>query len=212
MAPLSFAILISVPTEIHNLDIRNNLNIFHSNVNGLESKFDDLHHFLSGTSLEFDFVAISETSQQCDSYFINNVSLNGYTSFFTPTSTRKGGIALYVKSLYKPFEQVDLKHQSESCESVFVEISNKRSKNVICGSIYRHPCNDTSDFLSYMEYILKILASEDKDVFLCGDFNINLLKSNESANNSRFYDLMTSYSFLPLIYTRLVLLNINNHH
>ena len=136
--------------------------------------------------MEFDFVAISETSQQCDSYFINNVSLNGYTSFFTPTSTRKGGIALYVKSLYKPFERVDLKHQSESCESVFVEISNKRSKNVICGSIYRHPCNDTSDFLSYMEYILKILASEDKDVFLCGDFYINLLKSNESANNSRF--------------------------
>ena len=35
-----------------------------------------------------------------------------------------------MKSFYKPFERLDLKHQSQTCESVFVEISNQKSKNV----------------------------------------------------------------------------------
>ena len=41
-----------------------NLNIFHSNVNGLESKFDSLHDFLADTSALLDIVALTETSHQ----------------------------------------------------------------------------------------------------------------------------------------------------
>ena len=98
-----------------------------------------MHQFLLGTSSEFDFVALLETSQQYEKYLISNVSVDVYTSFFTPTVPRKGGVALYVKSLFKPFERLDLRHLSETFESVFVEILNKKSSNVICGSIYCHP-------------------------------------------------------------------------
>ena len=34
--------------DIQNLKIQKNFNIFHANVNGLESKFDNLHTFLAG--------------------------------------------------------------------------------------------------------------------------------------------------------------------
>ena len=83
-------------------------------------------------------------------------------------------------------------------ESVWMEISNKSSKNVVCGCIYRHPNNDMSDFLLYLESSLKTLASENKDVYLCGDFNVDLLKLNDS-NNLTFYNLLCSYGFLPLV-------------
>ena len=95
------------------LDNSNNLNIFHSNVNSLESKFDILSEFLDGSKSDLDIVGITETSEKNDTSFISNVSLPGYTLFHTPTNTRNGGTALYVKSIYNPFERFDLKIQDD---------------------------------------------------------------------------------------------------
>ena len=63
--------------EVQTLKNKTNLNIFHSNINGLDSKFDNLYEFISGTSSEFDIIAITETSQIND-FFTSNVSLEGY--------------------------------------------------------------------------------------------------------------------------------------
>ena len=146
-----------------------------------------------------DIVGITETSEKKDISFISNVSLPGYSLFHTPTNTRNGGTALYVKSLYNPFERFDLKTQVDTFEGVWIEISNKNSKNVLCGCIYRHPNYDVSDFLVYMESVLKKAVIEDKDVYICGDFNIDLLKVNEKKNHLKFYNMLNSYGFLPLI-------------
>ena len=76
------------------------------------------------------------------------------------------------------------------------------SKNVICGSIYRHP-NDNSlsydNFLIYLESCLSKLSNENKEVYLCGDFNSDLLKLDKVKNYKKFYELMCSYGFLPQI-------------
>ena len=55
--------------EFQNLKVQKNLNLFHSNVNGLESKFEALHEFLAGSSSALDIVAITETSQKNDVFF-----------------------------------------------------------------------------------------------------------------------------------------------
>ena len=44
--------------EVQNLKIEKDLNIFHSNVNGLESKYDTLHTFLNGARTAMDVIAI----------------------------------------------------------------------------------------------------------------------------------------------------------
>ena len=64
-------------SEVHKLNTSKNVNIFHSNVNGFESKMDLLHEFLSNTS-DFDGTAISETSQRNNDFFKNNVAIKGY--------------------------------------------------------------------------------------------------------------------------------------
>ena len=182
-----------------NLKNQNSLNIFHSNVNGLESKFDHLHEFLAGAKSPLDIIAITETSEQNDDFFISNVSMHSYSPFYTPTNSSKGGTALYVNKGYSPFERFDLKVQHDLFESVWVEISNKSSKNVLCGCIYRHPSYDMTEFLAYIEYILKTVASENKEIYICGDFNIDLLKLNDVTSYLSYYNLLCSYGFLPLI-------------
>ena len=80
------------------LQIQKNLNVFHSNVNGLESKLEVLHDFLAGSTSALDVIAITETSEQNDISFTSNVNLDGYKLFHTPSNTRKGGTALYINS------------------------------------------------------------------------------------------------------------------
>ena len=61
--------------EVRNLKTLSNLNIFHTNINGLESKFDNLHEFISNVYSDLDIIAITETSHK--SFFNTNVSING---------------------------------------------------------------------------------------------------------------------------------------
>ena len=43
-------------------------------------------------------------------------------------------------------------------------------------SIYRHPHNNFDEFYKYFEMCLGSLAKENKEVYICGDFNLDLLK------------------------------------
>ena len=97
--------------DFQNLKIQKNFNIFHANVNGLESKFDNLHTFLAGTNSAMDVVAITETSENKDISFIKNVSMeaDGYKFYNTPTNSQKGGTAMYINLDYDSFERTDLK-------------------------------------------------------------------------------------------------------
>ena len=95
--------------EFQNLKTLNNLNIFHTNINGLESKFDILHEYISNASLELDIVVITETSHKNGDFFTTNVSLEGYNEFYTPSNSSKGGTAIYVKKIMMYLREITLK-------------------------------------------------------------------------------------------------------
>ena len=107
--------------DYQNLKVGNNFNIFHANVNGLESKYDTLHTFLGGTASAVDVVAISETSEHDKHSFISNIDMEGYDPFSTPTLSLKGGTALFVNKDYKAFERRDIKIQNNLFESVWLD-------------------------------------------------------------------------------------------
>ena len=186
-------------SDFQNLNIQKNFNLFHSNVNGLETKLDALRTFLAGSRSSMDVVAITETSESEGDSFVSNVAIEGYKLFHTPTSSAKGGAALYVNSSYDTFERVDLKVQNDKFQSVWLEIKNSNSKNIICGCVYRHPRNNVDDFLSYIGPVLKKCSDENKELYLCGDFNIDLLKIETVSSYLEFYNLLNSHSLLPYI-------------
>ena len=69
----------------------------------------------------------------------------------------------------------------------------------MCGCIYRHPCSNLEQFNEYIEKSLRTLSKENKDVYISGAFNIDLLKLDKNLQYQEFYNLMTGHGFLPLI-------------
>ena len=124
------------------LNISKHFNIFHTNINALESKLDNLYEFISGTSNKIDIVALTETSEKEDIGFLMDVEIDGYQKFNTASKSSKGGTAIYVNKYFDSFERIDLNINSLECESIWIEIKNKRSKNIVIASIYRHPHNN----------------------------------------------------------------------
>ena len=183
--------------EFQRLDLGGRLSIFHSNVNGLESKCDTLDAFLHGASSPLDIIAITETSEQN----VSNVSKQGYNLYHAPARSSKGGVCVYVSEKYDVFGRADLGVHNDHFQSVWSEIKNKDSKNIIFGCMYRSPNKkyDVVDFLVHLDSILKKISKENKEIYLCGDFNIDLLKIDKGSHFLDFYNVLSSYGLLPSI-------------
>ena len=182
---------------------KNIVNIFHNNFNGLETKIDYFRNFLSNITSDFDIITITETSElKNNAKFRTNVDLDGYSQYSMPTNSNKGGVAIYTKNIFDVIERSELDITNDHFEAVWIEIKNKTCNNIIVASIYRHP-HDISDiynnFLEYLERTLSKLTNENKEIYLCGDFNSDILKIDTHNNYKNFYELMSSYGFMPFI-------------
>ena len=185
--------------DFHILKKQKSLNIFHANVNGLGSKVDNLKEFLPTTPTKMDILAITETSEKEDTGFLSNIEIEGFDIYHTSTKTSKGGTTIYVNKRYDSIERCDLNTGNVEFETTWIKIKNKRSKNIVCGNVYRHPHNNCEDFVHYLEECLTNLAKENKEVYICGDFNFNLLKVDTDNFTQYFFNLLCSYDFLPHI-------------
>ena len=175
-------------------------NILHSNVNGFETHLEEIQIFLAN-SIEFSAICISETSLQGSDTFTEDIKLSTYMDpFYTNSKTSKGGVAIFINEDYNVIEREDLKSDNIEFEAVWIEIKIKKSKNIILGCTYRHPHNtNIDDFTTYMTTCLEILNKENKEIYISGDFNIDLLKYDTNKKYQEFYDQMTTSGVLPQI-------------
>ena len=74
-----------------------------------------------------------------------------------------------------------------------------KTKNIICGCVYRHPNTDISILENYISKCLRFINKEKKTCYLSGDFNIDLLKYDPSNKQRDFPNKMTSSGYLPHI-------------
>ena len=108
-----------------------------------------------------------------------------------------GGVAVYINDLYQFKTRKDLCLQNNHAESLFIEIENHSSKNSIIGVIYRPPQLSIDSFIEDLDETLHQLSSENRDVYLGGDFNIDLMKSNRFSQT--FINLLNTYALSPFI-------------
>ena len=180
-----------------------NLSMLHLNLASLGLHKEELVTTLSLLDFDFDIIALSETRIMCGRDPIFDVSLTGYNHYLTPTESEKGGVIIYVKQNIDVKRRFDLEkkmYKSRELESVFLEIVNKGKKNEIFGCVYRHPSMSIDDFNKniFCEFIAK-LSSQNKIAYLCGDFNVDLLKIDTDENIKTFYSSLTSNLFVPHI-------------
>ena len=180
-------------------DKHKSLALFHINACFLNKNFDELEHLLKCTNKVFDIIAVTETRITKQTSITTN--LINYAIEFSPTEFSAGGMLLYIASHLSFKPRPDLKiYKSNQLEATFVEIINPKKSNIVIGCIYKHPNMDATDFKNnYLSQIFEIVSKEQKQVFLLGDFNINLLNYNDHQPTNDFLDSLASNSFIPYI-------------
>ena len=119
-----------------------------------------------------------------------------YVLEHVPTPLASGGAGVFVDQSinYNVLE----KTSNEAFRVLWVEISFVNHKNIVCGIIYDQH-NSPDYFLTYLDKTIEILVSDDKDVYIMGDFNIDLLKCESSQMIRDFSLSLQSCYLIPTV-------------
>ena len=175
--------------EKNNINKATNFSTLHLNINSLKLHHSELDTLLKNCNIKFDVIGISETGLN-ELNNNENTNLDGYHDPEDTFSTRsKGGTRLYVSEDLNHIPRKDLQiYKKGLLESTCIEILNKNKQNIIVACIYRHPDMNLSEF--------NILYDE---LFLLGDFNIDLLKTENHIESDTFLNNNLSSCMRPLI-------------
>ena len=133
-------------------------------------------YLLKCTNKNFDIIAVSETRISKKTSLTSNIKLNNYYFETTPTESTAGGTMLYVSKRLSYKSRTDLNmYKKDQLESTFIETINSKKSNIVVSCVYKHPNMDVLDFNSLINQLLDKISKEQKQTFLLGDFNINLL-------------------------------------
>ena len=193
-SPYSFSTFKKSQTESEN---QSPFSILHTNVRSLRRNIDNLQvHLLDELDYRFSVIGITETKITNSSGLDFNARLSNYQFEYVPTPLSCGGVGMYINNCLK-FRVLE-RTSKEAFQALWIEIESPKSKNIVCGVIYRQH-KDPEQFLQYLDMTLEKLSSSDKAVYLMGDFNIDLLKCEISDYSHNFLLSLQCYSFFPVI-------------
>ena len=174
------------------------ISIIHFNSRSLKANISKIKQCLKEMNNPFTVIAISETWLKDDQS--EEVDIEGYERYTLNRKVKRcGGVALFIDKNYKCKIVKSMSQAIDNImECITVEIEMESSKNILVSCVYRCPgsCIDTfSELLSGM-YERKI---NTKMVYVCGDYNIDLLNPLELTPITEFINLMYSMSLYPAI-------------
>lgn len=83
------------------------------------------------------------------------------------------------------------------CECITIEIIMEKQKNIIVSCICRAPSSNIDTFRETVENLFA--KSEQKVLFFCGEFDINLLNQSKHSATDEFTTAMYSMGLYPMI-------------
>ena len=171
------------------------MSIMFNNIDGVTANFDSFTAELMLKNNNLSILTLAETNlDECNKNLFN---ITGFQSIYQSKIVGKNkgsGLAIYVKETLL-FTEIDAFNQcSTNLEALFITISNTNDQNPITvGVLYRPPSGDEKSFISEFNLLLQKLPLNN--VYLCGDFNVNLLKNSASE----FENILFSNGFAPTI-------------
>ena len=170
--------------------------IIHFYCRSLSSNYNNLKDSITALELKFDVIALSESwlsENDSDLYHIDD-----YNMFSNHRVNKKGGgvvlsINNFLQHKYLPNKSISI----ENCaEIVSVEVTLRNGSKVTVCCIYRAPNTD----LELLGDCLSIFRNNrNKLVYLCGDFNIDLLQYEKHKDTTNFIEQLYSLGLHPLI-------------
>lgn len=169
------------------------------NVQNLPNKIDILENFISDFSV--DVLCLCEHWLSTDgltSGLFNQLSDLTCVSAYCRTSYTHGGVSVFLKNnINHRIIDINSYCSEKICEVVAVELTGQ---NIIIVCFYRAPSDVQKEFgrsFVELEKCLAYLSKLGKNIILCGDFNVNILKNDYKSRT--FLDLLRSVNLYPSI-------------
>ena len=169
-------------------------NLITLNCDSLNSKFNSIESLLTCLEDEgvlIDCIALQETRLNkggSNSHFdIPNFNHISKAKAATHKGS-KGGLSIYIRNSYC-YKVVPSPDNNNTWENLFIEVSKNNWKNCfIIGNIYRFPRYLKTDYEEFNNNLTSFLTQlKNKEIALCGDFNINLLSCQTDNNVSSLW-------------------------
>ena len=171
-----------------------NISILHVNCRSIKNKFGIFESLLHNLDKKFDIIALTETwlTQNDDLNFYN---LEGYTiEHINRKQKLGGGIIIYVNNKLSTSRIENMsfsEHNYMDALALEVQLNNKKI-NVAC--IYRPPSTNIHEFNNRFSSYVELLSAKNES-YICGDFNIDLLKHDSHKGSKHFVDQFFSLRF-----------------
>ena len=142
-------------TDVSNVNLPstdNGITLLHINMRSInnEKNFDKFEEFLKALPFLPDIVCVSETQIKGDP--LVNISLPQYNLVHDDSTTRAGGVAIYVSKKFRFETEPKFKMKIDGCEDLWLNIVDKISvKQFAVGAICRHPNADVEAIEAFSE-------------------------------------------------------------
>ena len=115
----------------------------------------------------------------------------------------RGGVGMFIREGIE-FHAFSLPADvaSDAYESLFISLPNTKDPDMINGTIYKPPGLSPNTFNADLEKLLYFVTEAknvNRNIFLTGDFNIDLLSKLNHASTNDFIDCMIAHHLLPMI-------------
>ena len=180
-----------------NYSTQHDLMIMHFNVQSWQKNVDHLSEYLLELKARPQIIAVTETKLINDQCHIN-INLPEYNFIHCNTSTRASGEGFFIED--------DLQYIPKSVclnlsnvEDMWIDISNSRKVITVVNSIptIRHPicrCEEIEKFSEALTAILGQINLSTSNFFILGDFNLDLLKVDNSNSIRKYVNDLISCS------------------
>lgn len=149
------------------------LKLGHLNVRSLLNKFNDIRNLV--VQEQFHVFGITETWLKSD-VGNNTITLPGFSLFRSDRVTRGGGVGIYVCSQLNP-KVIRVVSPGNFLEHIWISFK-LNGKSYAIGIYYRPPKSNVADCIECIDSHLSYITPLHDEIFCLGDFNINLLDSN----------------------------------
>ena len=189
------------------VNCKNGLSILSLNCQSLHAKFDYIKLLIEKfmhNNCPLQVLCLQETwiSSGTD---LSPYIIPGYHLISTPHyASSHGGLLIYLSEKWdytiKSNDTV-----SKLWERQIIEIfdpNKKLRRKIVIGNIYRPPYNSTdnlTNFLSEFSATLIECNARGRNTYLCGDYNVDLLKMNRLQFNENYFDSILSSGYVPTI-------------
>ena len=165
------------------------------NIVSLPKKIDEINCSMANKFI--DLIAFNET--RLDANITDNmISIDGYDVVRKDRSRNGGGVCIYLRSSINYKVRNDL--VPTELEVVCIEITKPHSKPFLVTTVYRPP-SASSEFFNHFEKLIKAIDNENKEMFILGDLNCDMLKADSDSNipTKKIKSLYELYQLTQLI-------------